>query len=105
MVVQNFCPLPLHWAGVYSNEELLLSPFRTFVYYNPVALPNASPIGYQSQAIQVPVSQVAATKADVPDVCTKSFQEDTVTWSRLEGAGKRGVHRLSCSLERFAVSS
>lgn len=57
----------------YSSGECLhymLSPIRNcfFLCYNSVRFPNASPIGYESQMIWVPLPQAKATKAEVPDV-------------------------------------
>lgn len=42
-----------------THLELLLC-------YSPVGLPNASTIGYQTQAIWGPIPQAAAAKAVVP---------------------------------------
>lgn len=49
--------------------------FFFFVCYNPVELVNERFIG--SQATQGLIPWVIIGKADVPDMCTNSFQQDT----------------------------
>ena len=68
-------------------QEIVLVPIKNclLVCYNLVGLVNASPIDYESQVIWGPISQIAATKSGVPDVCKTPSKEILATWSQLEG--------------------
>ena len=60
-----------------------------FVCYNTMELLNTSLIGYQSWVIWASISQVAATRAGAPDMCTSYFQGDTdLGWTGGRWQGK-----------------
>lgn len=83
-----------------------LSPLRTslsaIVYHGT---PKSKPTGYQTQVVRGPISQAAATKVVVPDMGTRSFQEDTCDLEQArERESRGGVCRFPQSLGRSAVS-
>ena len=81
--------------------------FRTlfFVYYSPVGLVNASPGGYQSQAIQGPVPWAAAVKVGLPDECPSSFWGDIGNLERASGRRQSDVLWLPQFAGSIGVSS
>lgn len=66
------------------------------------------PIGYQSQVIQRPIPQSAASKAGVPGMTQAHSRELLVIWfyyrSEPEGEGYRDSHQLPQALWRIADS-
>lgn len=88
-----FPPAPAIWS---LREKPVKKCF--FICYNPIEPMNTSPVGHQSQTIKVCAVWMAARKAEVPDMCTNSFQRDTcnLVWGR--GTAQK------CHLLAFLVS-